>query len=200
MNLSGVSSAVLGFYYSYSTQTTDLDNVTEKLEVFSSTDCGRSWQLRTSIATDDLVTNGATPGPGNWVARNVILPQSVLSNNVRFRFRFTSSDFSGDLYLDDINVGLAVGLDEMAGESLLNIFPNPSNDIFNIQVTGMDRLPTQVTIQDLRGSVVYDNQVAPQGGVGIEVSSRALGLAEGMYVVRTNNELGTSAQKIIVGR
>ncbi|MEX1131861.1 MAG: M43 family zinc metalloprotease [Flavobacteriales bacterium] len=200
MNLSGISSATLGFFFSYSTQTTDLLNVTEKLEVFSSTDCGRSWQMRTTLAGQNLVTNGATPGAGNWVARNITLPQSVLTNNVRFRFRFTSSEFSGDLYLDDINIGLAVGMDDVAGSSLLNIFPNPTNDQFNVQVSGMDRFSTQVTVQDLRGAIVYDNVIAPQGGVGIEISSRALGLAEGMYVVRATNELGSSAQKIIVGR
>lgn len=200
MNLSGVSSAQLGFYYSYSTTTTDLANVTEKLEIFSSLDCGRSWQLRTTIAQPALITNGTNGAPGNFVARNITLPQSVLSNNVRFRFRFTSSDFSGNLYLDDISIGMPVGLDEVAGDALLNIFPNPTNDLFNVHVAGMDRFITQVTIQDLRGAVVYDNAVAPQGTIGLEISSRSLGLSEGMYVIRVNNELGSSAQKIIVGR
>ncbi|MEI2420312.1 hypothetical protein V6O07_08555, partial [Arthrospira platensis SPKY2] len=80
----------LSFFYSYTTQTTDLANVTEKLEIFSSTDCGRSWQVRTTIAGANLVTNGAATGTFNWVARNITLPQGVLTNNVRFRFRFTS--------------------------------------------------------------------------------------------------------------
>jgi len=200
LNLSGISSAVLGFYFSYSTTTTDLANVTERLEVFSSTDCGRSWQTRTTITGVNLVTNGAQSGPGTWVARNITLPQSVLTNNVRFRFRFTSSEFSGDLYIDDISIGAPVGIENVAGDALLNIFPNPTNDQFNVQVAGMDRYTTQVMIQDLRGAVVYNSAIAPQGGVGIEISSRALGLAEGMYVVRVSNELGNSAQKIIVGR
>lgn len=200
MNLSGLSYAKLGFYYSFSTTTTDLANVTEKLEVFSSTDCGRSWQTRTTINGPALVTNGTSGGPGNFVAKDIPLPQSVLTNNVRFRFRLTTSDFSGNLYLDDISVGVAVGLDEVAGDAIMNIYPNPTNDVFNVEVVGMDSYMTEVMIQDLRGAVVYQNTVAPQGSNGLEISSRALGLAEGMYVVRVNNQLGSSAQKIIVGR
>ncbi len=200
MNLSGLSYAKLGFYYSYSTTTTDLANVTEKLEIFSSTDCGRSWQMRTTISGMDLVTNGTSGAPGNFVAKEVILPQSVLTNNVRFRFRLTTSDFSGNLYLDDISIGVAVGVNEVAGDAILNVFPNPTNDMFNVQVVGMDSYVTQVMIQDLRGAMVYQNTVAPQGSNGLEISSRALGLAEGMYVIRVNNKMGSSAQKIIVGR
>lgn len=200
MNLSGLSYAKLGFYYSYSTTTTDLANVTEKLEIFSSTDCGRSWQMRTTIAGQDMVTNGTSGTPGNFVAKEVTLPQSVLTNNVRFRFRFTSSDYSGNLYLDDISIGVAVGVNEVAGDAILNVFPNPTNDLFQVQVVGMDSYMTDVMIQDLRGAVVYQNTVAPQGNNHLEISSRALGLAEGMYVIRVNNQLGSSAQKIIVGR
>jgi PKD repeat protein len=200
LNLSGLSSATLSFFYSYSTQTSDLANVLEKLEIFSSTDCGRTWQTRTTIAGQQLVTNGSATGPGSWVARNVTLPQSVLANNVRFRFRFTSSEFSGDLFIDDIQIGAPVGIEGVAGDALLNVFPNPSNDLFNIQVAGMDRYTTELILQDLRGAVVYSNIVAPTGGNGIELSSRTLGLAEGMYVLRVSNELGNSAQKLVVGR
>lgn len=190
----------LSFAFSYTTQTTDLANVTEKLEIFSSTDCGRTWQTRTTISGQNLVTNGAAAGNFNWVVRNVALPQSVLTDNVRFRFRFTSSDFSGDLYLDDISIGVTVGMETLNGAEMLNIFPNPTNDQFNLQVAGMERLSTEVMVQDLRGAVVFRNIFAPQGGNGIELSTRALGLAEGLYLVRVSNELGSSTQKLVVGR
>lgn len=190
----------LSFFYSYSTRTTTLANVTEKLEVFSSTNCGRSWILRATISGQALVTNGAAEGTQNWVARNITLPLGLLTNNVRFRFRFTSSEYSGDLFLDDISIGAPVGIDDADVAPALRIFPNPTNDIFNVQVAGMETFPTQVMVQDMRGSVVYSDVAPPQGGMGIEISSRDLNLAEGVYVVRTINELGSSAQKIIVGR
>jgi len=200
LTLQGLSSATLSFFYSYSTLTTDLANVTEKLEIFSSTDCGRTWQTRTTIAGQNLITNGASTGPGNWVARNISLPQSVLTSNVRFRFRFTSSEFSGDLYIDDITIGAPVGIEGVSGNTILNLFPNPTNDQFTLQVLGMESSSTNVMVQDLRGAVVYQNIFAPQAGNGIELSARAIDLAEGMYLLRVSNEAGTSTQKLIVGR
>lgn len=200
LTLANLSSATLSFFYSYSTRTTDLAEATEKLEVFSSTDCGRTWQVRTTIAGQSLITNGASTGPGVWVARNIVIPQSVLTNNVRFRFRFTSSEYSGDLYIDDITVGAPVGIDGASSNTVLNLFPNPTNDQFTLQVLGMEIQPTNVTIQDLRGAVVHQGVYPAQGGNGIELSTRSMGLAEGMYLLRVSNGSGTSTQKLIVGR
>jgi PKD repeat protein len=200
LTLAGLSSATLSFFYSYSTQTTNLANVTEKLEVYSSIDCGRTWQVRTTISGQNLITNGASTGPGNWVARNISLPQSVLTSNVRFRFRFISSEFSGDLYIDDISIGAPVGIESVNGNTILNLFPNPTNDQFTLQVLGMESSSTNVMVQDLRGAVVYQNVFAPQAGNGIELSARGMDLAEGMYLLRVSNGAGTSTQKLIVGR
>ena len=200
LNLSGMSNVQLSFWYSYNTQTTVLEEITERLEVFSSTDCGRTWQQRTSITGANLVTSGTVEGPGPWTFRSISLPGSVITQNVRFRFRFISSAFSGDLFIDEINVGGPVGIDAADATSLFQIFPNPTNDQFNIQVSGMEDSATEVMVQDLRGAVVYSNVFAPAGHMGIELSSRAMGLADGMYVLSVRNALGTGAQKLIVGR
>ncbi len=200
LNISGLSGAQLSFWYSYNTTTTVLDDVTEQLVVYSSTDCGRTWQQRTAISGANLITSGTASGPGPWVFRSINLPGSLITENVRFRFRYTSSAFSGDLYLDDIQVGGPVGIDAMSGMNPMHIYPNPSNDLFNIQVNGMDVMPTELIIQDLRGAVVYRNIYAPSGEMGVELSSKAMGLAEGMYLLRASNDLGNSAQKLIVGR
>ena len=123
-----------------------------------------------------------------------------MTNNVRFRFRFTSSAFSNDLYIDDINIGAPVGINEVGTENMLSLFPNPTNDQFLLNVVGMDVHNTEVMIQDLRGAMVYTNVFAPQGGAGIELSARGMGLADGLYVIRVKNELGVSSKKLVVGR
>ena len=200
LNLSGMSNVQLSFWYSYNTMTTNLEEVTEKLEIFSSTDCGRTWQQRTSITGANLITSGSVEGPGPWSFRSIILPGSVLTQNVRFRFRFTSSAFSGDFYIDEINVGGPVGLDEADAFNLLQVFPNPTNDVFNVQVRGMEDSTTELVVQDLRGAVVFNVVFAPAGRTGIELSSRTMGLADGLYLVRVQNARGTATQKLLVGR
>jgi hypothetical protein len=128
------------------------------------------------------------------------LTGSLLTDEVRFRFRFISSEYSGDLYIDEVSVGAPVGMDEVNGNSLVRVFPNPTNDQFNIHAVGMENSTTEVTIQDMRGALVYANVLAPTGSTGLVISARNLGLAEGVYVLHVKNEAGSSAQKLIVGR
>ncbi len=200
LGLQGTSNLHLSFFYSYSTQTTIITEATESLEVYSSTDCGRTWQLRANINGAELITNGSAPGPGIWVLRSIPLPQSVLSPTTRFRFRFTSSAYSNNLYLDEIKVSGPVGIEETAGNSMLSLFPNPTNDRFQLQAEGMETMPTEVIIMDLRGAMVFSNVFAPTGGQGLELDGRALGLADGMYTLMVRNEAGTGAAKLIMSR
>jgi len=194
---------VLSFRYSYSTKTTVLADVTERLEVYSSVDCGRTWQLRTpssGITGAALITNGTAIGPGGWKTHSINLPGVVTSSpTVRFRFRYHSSANSGDLFIDDITVGGTVGITELDETGSMNLYPNPTNDRFSVQAQGMDRFPTEVIILDIRGAIVYRNVHAPSGAAGIEISSRELGLSQGIYTLRMANEAATGARKLVVG-
>jgi len=82
----------------------------------------------------------------------------------------------------------------------VNVFPNPTNDHFTLQVLGMEDERTEIVITDLRGAVVYSNVFQPKGGANIELSARGMGLAEGVYMLRASNSLGRSTQKLVVGR
>lgn len=200
-DLSQMVNAQFSFWYSYSTNTTNLDTVTEKLEIFSSNNCGATWQIRGTINGAALITNGnMTSGPGNWVQRSFNIPSAMLSANTRFRFRFTSSHFSNDLFIDDINISGSVGIEDMTADAPLNVFPNPSNDQFTIQAYGMDRSATKLVVTDLRGAVVYDLVQPPTGGHGLTISAQELGMADGIYLLRVSNEFGTSTQKLVVGK
>ena len=194
-------SAQLSFWYSYSTTTTNIDTVSERLELWSSTNCGATWQIRTNINEEELITNGnLNEGPGAWVQKTITLPASLLSQDIRFRFRYISSEFSGDLYIDDLNISGAVGIEALDAQRLLNVFPNPSNDRFTVQAFGMDNYNTQVTVTDMRGAVIFNKTLAPTGDNGIEISSVELGMANGLYILRVSNEAGTSTQKLTVGQ
>lgn len=202
LNLSGLSSPVLAFRYAYSTTTAADSLITEKLEIHSSTDCGRTWQPRSTIDGTELVTNGNDPSmpPANWQLKSITIPSSLQGPTVRFRFRFTSGIYSGNLFIDDINIGTAVGMGDLSANDFMSIFPNPTNDHFTLQVVGMDAQRTEVSITDVRGALVYANSFQPMGGAPIEISGRALGLNDGLYMLRVSNAAGSSVQKLVVGR
>lgn len=201
-NLSGAPSATLSFRYAYSTNTSTAADITEKLIIDSSTDCGRTWLNRSEINGTTLVTNGTSAAvpPQNWTLKSITLPGSVLSDNVRFRFRFISSEYSNNLYIDDLWIGVPVGIQELGTEGFISLYPNPTNDHFFVQVAGMESSATEIVITDMRGAVVYRQTFQPQGGAGIEISGHGIGLAEGMYLLRAQNALGSSAQKLVMGR
>ena len=205
LDLTGVQDATLSFWYSYSTMTTDLEEATERLEIHRSTDCGKTWNYISSIGQstiedEDLITNGNSTLPGGWRFRSYNIPSNMLTENVRFRWRFISSAFSNHLYLDDINIGGPVGINEAIGNTTMSVYPNPTNDHFFVEMAGMDVLSTEVTLMDGRGAIVFQKNFAPQGGKGIMISSRELGIANGLYVLRVSNDEGTSVQKLTVGR
>lgn len=200
-DLSYFQSAQFSFWYSYSTATTSIDSVSERLEIYSSTNCGASWQLRANINEEELITNGNLgQGPGTWVQKSISIPGSALDRDIRFKFLYVSSEYSGDLYIDDINISGPVGIEALDAQRLLNVFPNPSNDRFSVQAFGMDTYNTQVTVTDMRGAVIYNKTLAPTGDNGIQISSVELGMANGLYILKVSNEVGTSTQKLTVGK
>ncbi|HRH39747.1 MAG TPA: T9SS type A sorting domain-containing protein, partial [Flavobacteriales bacterium] len=137
---------------------------------------------------------------GAWKLKTYTLPGSITSQSkVRFRFRYTSGAFSGNLYIDDIWIGQAVGVEELAADDHISLFPNPTNDHFTLQVRGMETSATEITITDLRGAVVYQNKVQPAGGANIEISGREIGLAEGMYMLQASNNQGRFTKKLVMG-
>lgn len=210
INMTNAPINQLSFWYAYRTNTNTAANITERLEIQISTNCGRTWNLVSSesqsvITGTNLVTNGnfdvMPPPPSTWRQKTLNLLGSQLGPNVRFRFRYISSAYSGDLFIDDIQFGsTAVSIPEWLSENFITIFPNPSNDQFTVQVYGMDTEATEVTITDLRGAVVYQNKYQPLGAANIELGGRAIGLSDGMYLVRAQNSRGSSVQKLVIGR
>lgn len=204
LNLQGAPSNSFSFRYAYSTNTAVVADVTEFLRISSSTDCGRTWQdlSNNTITGSTLVTNGNNNSlpPAEWRIKTFSLPGSLMNQDVRFRFRFVSSVFSGHLFLDDLWIGVPVGVDELSVDQLITLFPNPTTGTFTLQVVGMESSSTEVTITDLRGATVYQNTFQPNGSTYIEIDGRGAGLAEGLYMVRATNNTGSSAQKLMIGR
>ena len=203
-NLDNLINGTLSFRYAYSTGTNMIDLVTERLDVTSSTDCGETWTLLPggNITGADLINNGNNPElpPPAWTLVSFNLSQSRLVPNVRFRFRYTSSAFSGNLYIDDINISGSVGIEDLSPEFFMSLYPNPTNDQFSLAVYGMDRFSTDIIVTDIRGAQVYRTTHRPAGTAGIQFSGRELGLSDGMYMIRATNEAGNSTQKLVIGK
>lgn len=202
-DLSGMSDASFNFRYAYSTGTDELANITERLQVSISTDCGKTWVTLPGgdMTGADLVNNGNNPEmpPPAWAEKTMVLSAARRVQNVRFRFRYISSVYSGNLFIDNINILGAVGIQDLSAANFMSLHPNPTNDQFTLGVHGMDKYETAVTITDIRGAVVYRNILRPTNQ-SMQFSASELGLSDGLYLINASNDAGSHTQKLMVGR
>lgn len=202
-DLSGMSEAALTFNWAYSTSASDLPSVTERLLVSISTNCGENWVLLPGgeISGGTLINNGNNPQlpPPAWSERSLTISAARRVPNVRFRFRFISSENSGNLYIDNINILGPIGIEDLTADNFMSLYPNPTNDQFVLGVHGMDKHSTSVTITDIRGAVVYRNILSPTNR-SMEFSASELGLSNGLYLIHASNEMGNHTQKLMVGK
>ena len=168
----------VSFKYSYATNATQIADITEELKVYYSNDCGETWLPRNltldgspvgnSLTSDDLVTGGFAgftdyvPTTNNdWQTASFTYNPTSLSDHARFKFVFIASDYSSNLYIDDINIGGTLNLfsDEIALLDL-NVYPNPSSNgnFINVSYTAQND-PVTFTLRDVQGKIISSEVV-----------------------------------------
>jgi len=75
---------------------------------------------------------------------------------------------------------------------LLTVYPNPTNDVLSISMTGYPLTDFEVSIENLMGQEVLHQPATPVLSVG--------GLTAGIYMVRLKNEEIEAIQKIVINR
>lgn len=207
-DISGFATPKLTFKYAYE-QRTSSDN--DKLQIFSSTDCGASWISRWTRNGSLLAnvtppnTNAFTPASAQFATYTVNINGVAGSSNVRFRFVFTA-DYGGtgvvgnNMFVDDINlfdasVGIA-GVEELVG---LNIYPNPSSGVINLDMNLSEAHTIAVQVNDMLGRTV-ESVPAKQyaaGGLNIAVGQKQV-YQPGVYFVNVNVDGKQLTKKVIV--
>lgn len=89
-----------------------------------------------------------------------------------------------------------VGVSEGALSSALNIYPNPSNGIFTVNMDLNSAVNMDITVTDLQGKEVYSETINNAANM-----SRNLDLShlnKGVYVFRAATATGSAIQKIVI--
>jgi PKD repeat protein len=151
----------LYFRYAYA-QLPNSDAAANTLRVMISTDCGKTWSTRrtltgTALATVNSQTTAFVPGVGSttqWRQENVNLSSFAASSNVFVKFSFTAGS-GNNIFIDDINVNSPTGFqDEALSHLSMNIYPNPSEEFFDVQFQMDDAALVGLTLFDLSGRVI----------------------------------------------
>lgn len=193
-DLSGLSNGGLNFKYAYATLAGTSADITESLKIYSSVDCGETWIQRKVITGIPLCSAGMAGGsffPNSnslWSYGSVIIAPSMAVSNVRFKFVYTSSVYSNNLFIDDINIGVATNVSENDPQTGFSIFPNPGDGLITAQFNLDENSKGNITVIDLSGKIVrqISAQEFNQGMNTVQLDLS--GLTHGVYFIQLKTD------------
>ncbi len=177
---------------------------TDKLQVLISTNCGLSWTLRYTKAGAALSTAGVqnssfTPNASQWIEHSVSLAGYSFNTNFYIMFRFTSNG-GNNIYIDDINLGGANGIDEGHADLFnFNVYPNPANNKSVISFNMDGKHKVDLKLYDLTGREILTllNENLAAGDYQFSISEKTE-LLSGIYFVKLNIDQKQLTKKIII--
>lgn len=206
-NLSNTSNIQVSFKYSYATNATDMDDITEELKVYSSRDCGKTWTPRKTIINGALITAGYAGNAdfepntdGDYVEASFNYTATSQDTKTRFKFVFTASDLSSNLYIDDINVSgtLSLTSDDIS-ELDLNVHPNPvaNGQDLNVTYQAQDQ-PVTFILRDTHGKTISVNTVEATYTTVNHTLTNTTNLSSGCYFLEVSTGGHTTVKKVVV--
>lgn len=176
----------------------------DALKVYTSTNCGQTWILRKTISGADLITAGlyttefVPTNTNQWQTVALGLTSVATQSNVRFRFEFVAGvNGSNNLYLDDINIGTALGIEDASDLIGLSAYPNPTSGTTRVEFNTATSSKVQIRLLDMLGKQVlvpYTGQV----GSGLQNFNVDLNsLAGGLYTIQLDIDGQVYHKKII---
>ena len=203
IDVTTLSEIKLSFRYAFAPR---FGNITEKLRVEVSNNCGETWSLRKQLQGNSFPTSTTSsspfvpdnPGAWKYVLIENIVP-SFAAENFMFRFNFTSGT-GNNLYIDDINLAaVPVGIDETFKRDLqFSVAPNPVADGTQVKFTLNNPEPVKLEVVDLLGHSL-ETLTAQQLPAGTHVFDlNKVQLSTGIYLVHLQTSQGILTERIVV--
>lgn len=149
----------------------------------------------TAVQFINTSTNGISYlwdfGDGN--TSTDISPIHLYAEHGIYTVTLTVTNECGDVQFSQLVSTINIGIDDLAGVKL-NVYPNPSNGIFNLEIDGAGTT-TAISVSDLTGREVYSTQAQPMlNRLNINLSE----LAKGSYLITATTANGRGFVRIEV--
>lgn len=132
----------------------------DKLMVKASSNCGTTWLSlynkagATLASVTGYATSAWTPASAaDWAADQVVLNSMLNNSAVLLKFEGTSG-YGNNLYLDDINVNLTVGVGDIADYVQFSVYPNPVSEKLTLELSLKQNEKATMEIVNQLGEVV----------------------------------------------
>ncbi|MCD4697132.1 MAG: T9SS type A sorting domain-containing protein, partial [Bacteroidales bacterium] len=158
--------------------------------------------LHIDIISDGILhKNVIWPVSGNispdWQEGNVYLDEFAGKTiNVRFR-GYTGNGELSDMALDDIIITEMTGILNRFGNMKIQVYPNPSEGIYNIKLSGQLVSSATLKVLDLTGRTVYTDVISNAGTQGQNYILNISSLNEGLYYMIIETENFTLKEKLL---
>jgi hypothetical protein len=171
------------------------------LEVMVSTDCGANWTTEWSQADPALSTAGNlgsafTPVSGSttqWRAETFSLNAYVGQPEVLVKFKATSG-YGNNLYVDDVNLSVAVGVGENALEQQISLFPVPSSGEVFLNLSAIKDNIVRISINDVTGKTIETYTTAKSNQHKLVLDQ----LQEGTYFIQIDADGQRIIKKVVL--
>ena len=204
LDLRSTSNVTISFDYAYGTKATSTTDITEKLVVYYSRDCGKTWIQKTSISGAALVTAGYVGNtdfvPDNdldWKTVSFTHTPTAADNKTKFKFEFISSDFSSNFYFDNFNVSGTLGIEDNGMLSSISIAPNPvaTGSDLSVEVPNTE-IGMKLIVTDLKGALISTTEVPASSGV--QTVNIPMNVAKGCYILSAVQGAAKSTHRVVV--
>ncbi len=210
-NFSNATSPYVAFAFSfargpgfYNSSTSKYDPSSETLNLYTSTDCGKTWILRAAKSGANVSTIGDVQlsTSTNYVPSDKSKWTEVIFNGASFpktanvMFRISLNYEGGNnFYLDNVRVGDGAvnGLsNDLASEINFFLNPNPFNTVTTLSYNLPQSEKVKITLFDILGkeTITLFNGQQNSGAQNILIDKFANNLNSGMYIVQM--EVGNS--------
>jgi hypothetical protein len=198
---------VFSFKCAAASRGTTTAEINDELKVYSSIDCGATWQLRGTFKDSTLINNGFQPAywtpnlSSTWTQRFISLPPAVCVGNVRFKFEYNSGESNNNVYIDDINISGGVGISENSlAASSLSIYPNPANQTSTIAYHLDKKANVKIEVVDVLGKTIFSqtNSNQLEGDYSVLISKQSLHMINGIYFVKFSVDNEMTTKKLII--
>ncbi|MEZ4775799.1 MAG: T9SS type A sorting domain-containing protein [Bacteroidia bacterium] len=108
----------------------------------------------------------------------------------------TVTDAIGCTGTDSIEVGSNVGIDQLltAGINQMNVYPNPSEGLFNLEIELAKSDDLKISVYDMKGQQVFG--VSHNRAIRFEEQIDLSKLSSGVYMLNVTTSLGTAYKRI----
>lgn len=173
-------------------------STSDRLMIKVSTDCGTTWSTLYNKAGADLGTTAAgtaafTPNATQWRNEQVDLSTVIGQPEVLFMF-VSESGYGNNLYIDDVQIGNFVGVDELAALDF-TVFPNPNDGHFTVRA-GNGAGAVEVSLFNITGTLVHQRSWSAVEGAQLDLDMSHL--AKGSYVLSLSDRQGGRSNARIV--